>query len=209
MIPRYVGRSLAALVLWAGLADGVSAQTGDTVAVVQALEGAVAVLRGGQAMTVSEGTAVWRSDRVATSGRGRVSLEFIDGSILAVGPGTVVEMSDYATTDEGALNATLNLFLGILRATVSSDAAATDFDVSTQAAVASVRSTEWTVEVDEARRTAILVVDGTVTVTATAGGEVIIGTGEGTDVDLGSPPSTPVQWSEPRVRRALSLTDIR
>ena len=207
--PRYIGRALAALVLWFALAGGASGQTGETVATVQALEGAVTILRDGGRIPITAGMPLRQSDRIATSGRGRVSLEFVDGSVLAVGRGTVVELSDYAAPEEGPLDATLTLFLGILRATVSSDAAAIDFDVRTQAAVAAVRSTEWTVEVDEAAHTAVLAIVGTVVVTATAGGEVAIDAGEGTDVAPGSPPSAPALWDERRIRRALGLTDIR
>ena len=209
MVPRCIGRLLAVLVLWSGLASAASAQTDETVATVQALEGAVTVLRAGGRTPVTEGMILRQSDRIATSGRGRVSLELVDGSVLAVGPGTVIELSDYATLEEGPLDATLTLFLGILRATVASDATATDFNVRTQAAVAAVRSTEWTVEVDEAAHTAVLAIVGTVVVTATAGGEVVISAGEGTDVELGLSPSAAARWGERRIQRALSLTDIR
>jgi hypothetical protein len=206
---RQFGRACAALLLCLALAGPAPAQTGEAVGTVQALQGAVTVLRGGGQLVLEPGASVFRGDRIVTSGRGQVRLEFVDGSVLAVGPGTVVEVSEYAASEAGTLDATLTLFLGILRATVSSDAAAADFDVRTQAAVASVRSTEWTVEVGEDPHTAVFVIEGAVLVEAVAGGEVLLEAGEGTDVDLGGQPSGPVEWGAPRIRRTLRLTDVR
>lgn len=199
----------AALLAWPALAGGAAAQTGEPVGTVQVIEGPVTVLRDGRREAMAEGGAVYIEDRIVTSGLARLRLEFADGSVLAIGPGTVVEVSDYAVSDRGVLDATLDLVIGILRAAVPGDRPGGDFDVTTQAAVASVRSTEWTVEVGEDPHTAVFVVEGTVAVAGTAGGEVVLEAGEGTDVDLGAPPTEPVEWGAPRVRRSLRLTDVR
>lgn len=209
-----VRKAGAALLIWLALAGGAAAQDAaaqdrEAIGIADLVDGVVTVLRGEEQLRLGDGDQLFIDDRIVTSGNARLRIAFEDGSVLAVGPGTAVEISEYAAPEQGALDATLTLFLGILRATVASDAASADFNVTTQAAVASVRSTEWTVEVGRDPHTAVFVIDGTVAVSGTAGGEVILQAGEGTDVELGEPPAAPVEWGAPRVRRSLGLTEVR
>ena len=79
------------------------------------------------------------------------------------------------------------------------------FAVQTEDAVASARSTEWTVEILPTS-TAVLGIEGAVEVTGRrTGASVTLNPGQGTDVAPSASPTTPVTWGPPRVERTLRL----
>ena len=72
-------------------------------------------------------------------------------------------------------------------------------EVTTPQAIAAVRGTRWAVDVRE-KITSVLVLRGAVGVRRPAGsGQVVLGPGEGVDVDPGSEPLMVKRWAEPRV----------
>jgi hypothetical protein len=79
------------------------------------------------------------------------------------------------------------------------------FQVITPQAIAAVRGTKWAVDVQETR-TSVLVLRGQVAVRRPAGaGQVLLGPGEGVDVDRGSTEPLPVKrWGQPRVDALLA-----
>ena len=79
------------------------------------------------------------------------------------------------------------------------------FQVITPQAVAAVRGTKWAVDAQDAR-TSVLVLRGQVAVRRPSGGrQVVLGPGEGVDVDRGSTePLTVKRWAQPRVDALLA-----
>jgi len=78
------------------------------------------------------------------------------------------------------------------------------FQVITPQAIAAVRGTKWAVDAQEAR-TSVLVLQGQVAVRRPAGaGQVVLGPGEGVDVDRGSDPLVVKRWPQPRVDALLA-----
>jgi hypothetical protein len=79
------------------------------------------------------------------------------------------------------------------------------FQVITPQAIAAVRGTKWAVDVQETR-TSVLVLRGQVAVRRPAGaGQVLLGPGEGVDVDRRSTePLTVKRWGQPRVDALLA-----
>ncbi len=79
------------------------------------------------------------------------------------------------------------------------------FQVITPQAIAAVRGTKWAVDVQDTR-TSVLVLRGRVAVRRPSGGrQVVLGPGEGVDVDLGSTePLTVKRWGQPRVDALLA-----
>ena len=73
------------------------------------------------------------------------------------------------------------------------------FRVMTPQAIAAVRGTNWAVDL-QASRTSVLVLNGQVTVRRPSGaGEVVLGAGEGVDVEPGSDTLVVKRWGQPRV----------
>jgi hypothetical protein len=78
------------------------------------------------------------------------------------------------------------------------------FEVTTPQAIAAVRGTKWAVDVQETR-TSVLVLRGQVAVRQPAGaGQVVLGPGQGVDVDQGTGPLVVKRWPQPRVAALLA-----
>jgi ferric-dicitrate binding protein FerR (iron transport regulator) len=142
---------------------------------------------------------------VETASSSRVTLRFEDDGTLTAGPDSRVALSQYATTSAGGrTGAIFSLLAGIVRAAVQ-HAGFGGFSIQTEDAVASARSTEWTVEILPTS-TAVLGLEGAVEVTGRrTGGSVTLTPGQGTDVRPAADPTTPITWGAPRVERTLRL----
>jgi len=79
------------------------------------------------------------------------------------------------------------------------------FQVITPQAIAAVRGTKWAVDAQESR-TSVLVLNGQVAVRRPggAGGQVVLGPGEGVDVEPGSGALEVKRWGQPRVDALLA-----
>jgi ferric-dicitrate binding protein FerR (iron transport regulator) len=78
------------------------------------------------------------------------------------------------------------------------------FEVTTPQAIAAVRGTKWAVDTKDAR-TSVLVLRGRVAVRRAAGpGQVVLGPGQGVDVDPGADPLIVKRWPQPRVDALLA-----
>jgi ferric-dicitrate binding protein FerR (iron transport regulator) len=78
------------------------------------------------------------------------------------------------------------------------------FEVVTPQAIAAVRGTKWAVDA-QAATTSVLVLGGRVTVRRRVGRDrVILGPGEGVDVEAGTGPLTVKRWPEARVAALLA-----
>nr|WP_244567989.1 FecR family protein [Bradyrhizobium erythrophlei] len=78
------------------------------------------------------------------------------------------------------------------------------FEVTTPQAIAAVRGTKWAVDAQDTR-TSVLVLRGQVAVRRPAGnGQVVLGPGQGVDVDPGAGPLIVKRWPQPRVDALLA-----
>jgi len=78
------------------------------------------------------------------------------------------------------------------------------FKVITPQAVAAVRGTKWAVDAQQSR-TSVLVLSGQVAVQRPGGGgEVVLGAGEGVDVEPGTDALVIKRWPQPRVDALLA-----
>jgi hypothetical protein len=78
------------------------------------------------------------------------------------------------------------------------------FEVITPQAIAAVRGTEWAVDAEGAK-TSVFVQTGRVGVRrATTAGSVVLGPGQGVDVDATATPLRVIQWGAPRVAALMA-----
>jgi hypothetical protein len=78
------------------------------------------------------------------------------------------------------------------------------FEVITPQAIAAVRGTKWAVDAQESR-TSVFVLNGRVGVRrATGSNEVVLGAGDGVDVDQATGPLTVKRWPQPRIDALLA-----
>jgi ferric-dicitrate binding protein FerR (iron transport regulator) len=158
--------------------------------------GEVHLLRQGEELSATAGAAVFAADRLVTRARARVRIALSDGSTLAMGADTALDLARYERTETGVLSGLIRLLNGILRTRIDSPGA--QIRIQTRTAVASVRSTQWMMDA-EPDNTAVFVSNGVVTVSGRTGAPVNLGPGEGTDVAFNSAASPPRTWGATRV----------
>jgi hypothetical protein len=206
---------LALAALGPGLPRPANAEQGPEVAArVARREGSAILLRPGDERPLEAGDELRRGDRITTGPAAKVRLEFADGLVVVVGPGTEVGVDDYlrpAGGDGGSgLELVLDLLVGIVRLIGPAEAGPRRVQVRTPSAIASVRSTEWIVDATPAGATGVFVRVGTVEVAGRAGvgGSVVLEPGQGTDVRPGAAPTPPATWRPARRDDALARTAL-
>jgi len=171
--------------------------------------GAASIIRAGATLDAVPGTPVFVGDTVATGGDAQLGVLFEDRAMLTVGPRARVEIAQfYVRPADRLFRGVLSLLSGIVRVSLFARDDDKGFEVRTRTAVASVRSTEWIVEL-AGDSTAVLALEGRVTVDAVAGGTVVLGPGEGTDVAAGAAPLAPARWPAARFDDAVARTRLR
>jgi hypothetical protein len=207
---RPAARIAAAICLWLLVGSPGAALAQDAIGQVVAKQGVVSVVRDGRPTDIQLGASVVADDRIVTGKDGRVEISFTDGTLLAIGSGSDVRISDFDQDGSaGDRKGLLSIILGILRLTVDAAAWPQGFQVESRTVVASVRSTDWIVEASP-ERTSVFVVEGRVEVRARSGaGTVVLEPEFGTDVSGAQAPSAPKRWGSGRVAEAMARTQVR
>lgn len=197
------------ILLWLLISAPAALADVDRVGEVLKQRGDVTAMRDGAIKALDVGEAVFQTDRIVTGPEARVKLQLVDGTVVAIGADSEVELTEYVLIEaDSRLSAVLTLIRGIIRATVTGGDPPAPFDIRTQAAVASVRSTDWIVEAKNGK-TGVFVVEGLVAVTTDQPPAAVLLEPEfGTDVVVGGEPSPPVKWGEARVNAALADTEL-
>ena len=180
----------------------------DAVGRVVSSNGTVAAVRGASIVALAPGDAVYPRDIVRTGVDSRLLIIGSDGLRMVIGANTELAIHSYLVHGPaGGIEVVLGLLQGITRLIGGKSALPRSIAVDTRTAVASVRSTEWLIESTE-RGTAVLSIEGQVTVVGLAGGSVVLGPGEGTDVPPGGPPKAAATWGQARRLDALARSTI-
>lgn len=139
---------------WAllALAFCLSAQAADLAGMVKTSKGPVNIERGGEKLPAVVGTPIQVADRVRTAGDAAVGITLRDGTLLSVGPNSllVIDKFAYDATSQGG-----NMSIGIRKGTLSvasgkiAKQAPESVDFRTSTAVLGVRGTEFVIEVGD------------------------------------------------------------
>ena len=172
---------------------------------VAVLQGQAAVERGGVRYTLAVGAVLTTADRVVSGAESRVEIRCNDGVRLNIGADTRLELATLVGPAESARSVAMQLLEGIVRIALPAVRSWRRFEVQTPTAVASVRSTDWTVEVAKTGATAIFVVEGQVLASDRAGSQgAFLQAGEGIDFRPDGSMAASVRWGEARVKRTLA-----
>ena len=151
---------------------------------------------------VAAGLAVAADDAVLTQADGQVEIICSDGIVVTVGFATHIELASLIVQEPREKNVLLRLLDGIAGFVVPAKTFRS-FGVETPTAVAAVRSTRWLVDTASGK-SAVFVGEGRVSVTPSAGTDVILDPGEGIDVDAAGKPATVRQWGPQRIAAAVA-----
>ena len=179
----------------------------DAVGRVGRQQGSVVVLRGLRPQALIIGAEVFADDTVRTGPASKVRIDCQNGLTIVIGPATQVQLATYVADQAGGLDVVLGLFSGIVRLIGEALPGSRRIDVETRTAVASVRATDWLVDLTP-ETTGVFVAQGQVEVRGRAGGSVVLAPGEGTDVRDGAPPTPARPWGAARRDAALARTTL-
>ena len=182
-----------------------AAAAAEPVAHVATLVGEAVVAPPGAAPArkLAAGAPLRQGDSVSTGRQSRLKIVLEDGSVLQLGAETTLTVTLFAGPRESR-SVLLDAPRGVLRALVEALSPGARFEIRANTAVASVRGTDFMMEMKEGAA-AVVVLEGAVVV-AGPGGFVALAPGEGTDVPLGAPPRPVVRWGQARVDRLLAAT---
>ena len=207
---RVAAIGLAAAAIFLG-ASAVGAA--DAVGGAAQVEGEVIVIRGieGTAESLTNDAPLYAGDIVHTFDGGRAMLRFKDDTVVTLGEGTTIEISEFVFEEaRDTRSVLLTIAEGVYRATVGRLLSHSRFEVQTLATVASVRGTDWMGEATLSD-TAIVSLGGVVAVRSAnpdVPGEVKLYAGEGTSVRVDQPPSPAGTWSATQVSHLRDLTSL-
>ena len=175
--------------------------TGDRSCSVTGIEGtASAQALSGPTRQVFADQPISADERIVTGAGSRIEIHCNDGIRITVGPQTELDLADLVGSGQPETTILLRL-LGGIAGFLAPEGNRTEFEVETDLAIASVRSTEWIVESSSEAGTAVFVASGVVDVT-TARDSYVLSEGEGIDVVPNSSASAVRAWGPVRIERS-------
>ena len=152
-----------------------------------------------------DGDLLTSGDLVRANESGNAVLTFFDGSTLTVQSGAQVKVASLTRTGSGGIQVTIEQTLGKTWASVQKLSGDSKFEIKTPSSTAAVRGTAFETDVEIVNgvtTTTIKTDEGTVLVTADAGGTTSVPAGSQVSVPQGAPaPANPVpQPPGPRVQ---------
>lgn len=187
---------VVALALSAGMAMLFNSTTaeGARTATLTNLKGTVLVMKSGTTAWIAgtDRMALGEGDQIRTEGRSSAIVKMDDGSMMKVGPLAMMKVE--ALGRSGRDNKTnMGVEVGKTWNRVNRLSGDAKFDVSTPTAVAGVRGTYFSSEVEETTDSNFDVFDGAVEVSSASDPSqtVLVGANQRTSVDKGQNPNTP------------------
>lgn len=168
-----------------------------TIGMVAYVKGTVMIERGADNIVAALKTPLVQGDTVTTQEKAAVKLLFKDDSVITLGPGSKLVMTEYLYNNEQQrAKSILSLLVGKLRAAVNR----ATLEVRTKSAVAGVRGTLFYLS-QEAGKADIAVLEGTVVAGryvpdgTTPGEEILLQPGQAISIIDGQPLQQPVEIS--------------
>jgi hypothetical protein len=169
--------------------------------------GEATIQRGTASQPVRPAMSLHQGDQLVTAAGSRVEMRCPDGSSLIIGERSSVRLSIFITNSRRQ-NAVVEVLEGIVRALLPSGHAWERFDIVTRTAVASVRSTEWIVDV-KPDTTGVFVRSGGVLVSSRVNqAQVFLQPGYGVDVGTQAAVLEVRLWGQARINDALTRTNL-
>ena len=157
--------------------------------------GSATLIRDGETLRDPIGLSIQQGDKLRKSASAQISISCSDGGEITIGRASEVDLGALIAAPVGE-NRVFQILRGIAGFVMPGEAA--PVEVKTLNAVASVRSTEWTVEI-EGDVTHVFVREGLVQVTGNSGQTVPLSDGEGVSV-LADGTLGPVDaWGQDRI----------
>jgi hypothetical protein len=173
-------------------------------ATLTSVKGTVTVLAPGQAAAkaAAENMAVPEGSVIKTSSKSSVMIKFSDGSLVKIGPLSSLTISKAAGAS--GKNTKLDIAGGKVYARVKKKDSSSDFTIKTPTAIAGVRGTYYSSEVDEDASSKFDVFEGEVAVSSIDNptAEILVKANQTTSVKQGQAPAAPTAIPKERAGEA-------
>ncbi len=118
----------------------------------------------GTLATIAEGDRVFQDQVVTTDATGVAQIEFLDGTRLAIGPGSILTLDSFVyASDASATKVAIGLARGSFRF-ITGNSGSDAYQITTPAATIGVRGTAFDLHATESGELAIAMIDGEVIV---------------------------------------------
>jgi hypothetical protein len=197
--------SLGALLACAAVGAGAAAES---IGTVTAVEGQAAARRGGDTVDLAPQAALQREDRLTTGPASRLAARLADDTQISLGENATMVLDRFVYRESGPGQAILDAVRGaflVIGGSVESSKGSRFIVKTPSAAIALRGTTVWGGHIDSGY--GIFVAEGSVRVTGRRG-SVTLRKGEGTTLDKAGRPSTPRDWPQEKVRRALGMVNV-
>jgi hypothetical protein len=177
---------------------------------VDRIQGESSDLADGSAKPLALGAAVFENEEITTGPDARLALRFDDGTLLTVGERARVLLDEFVYRPAGKSRLRLAIEGAFRFASGKLGPGATrDASITTPVATIGVRGTDfWGGLIDG--HFGVVLIEGTITVSTSAGSVSVNATSEGVDLTDGASPPGPVHdWARAKIDRAIDTVTFR
>jgi hypothetical protein len=201
--------TLAAVLLLAGFARGAAQEA---IGIVSRIQGEARGTRGDTTQTLGLNASVFSNEILSTGAAARLEVTFVDHTQVTLGENGRLTLDEYLFvpgTGRGGIRFTLTGALLFISGQVAKLASA-NVGVVTPAAAIGVRGTQfWAGPIDN-QALGVLLIEGSVFVSNTAGAQTLNQPGQGTNIAaVGVAPGPVTFWPQDKVNRALAAVSFR
>jgi hypothetical protein len=201
---------IAAIVI-SGFAAGLSARP-EAIGAVSRIQGEASGTQDGATRPLGLKSSVFPNDVIATAETARLEVTFTDNTRLTLGEKARLTLDSFVfdtTAGKGAIKFDLVGAFRFVSGQVSKLASA-DVSVTTPFAVVGIRGTEfWGGPIDD-QVLGVFLIDGIVSVSNTAGQQLLSQPGQGTNIAApGAAPGAVTLWPADKVARAIASVTFR
>jgi hypothetical protein len=203
--------TIIAVMLVSGLASGPSVAQ-DAIGTVSRIQGEASGARNGATRALDLNSSVFPNDLVSTGDAARLEVTFADNTRLTLGEKAKLTLDTYvfdSAAGSGALKFGLVGAFRFVSGQVSKLASA-DVRVTTPVAIVGIRGTEfWGGPIDD-QVLGVFLIEGAVSVSNTAGQQILTLPGQGTNIAApGAAPGPVTFWAPDKVTRAIATVTFR
>lgn len=178
---------------------------------VAAVNGSSFVTASGQRTQLKATDLIHPGDVVEVSDGAKLKLSMSDGSVLSLGGSSRLTVTAYTADPGVSRDVQLNLDIGLMRAVVAAGGATSRFEIDTPTAVATVRGTDFFVEVTP-QKTSIGVIEGSVAVVrrgaAPNANPMTLNANWQAEIDAGREPPKVRPWTQQEFDALVSRTGV-
>jgi hypothetical protein len=209
---RMLHRLIVIAVTLLSACAGGQATAQEAIGAVTRIQGEVSGTRGGATRALALNASVFRNEVVSTGEAARLEVTFTDNTRLTLGERARLTLDTYAFNSAAGSGTIKLVVVGAFRFLSGqvSKLASSDVSVTTPVATLGIRGTEfWGGPIDN-QALGVFLIEGAVSVSNTAGEQILSQPGQGTNIAApGASPGPVTFWPPDKVNRAIATVTFQ